>query len=287
MDIRQLRYFLTIAEEGQISSAARKLRMAQPPLSQQLKQLEEELGARLVDRGPRSLQLTEAGAILRSRAQEILELTDATAREIRDLAKGMNGTLTIGTVSSSGEALLKRGLAEFHHAYPGVSFDIREGNTFSIIEMLGRGLVEVGIVRTPFNPGSLGCKYASPEPMIAVMTAEMDWSPGRGEAEMEEMAGKPLIIYHRFESLIRESCLGHGFEPQFFCRNDDARTTLQWANEGLGIGLVPRSAFGLGSNRNLLYKELRCPELTTSVAAIWNKDKYLSSPASRFLELFH
>ncbi|MDF2926356.1 MAG: LysR family transcriptional regulator [Paenibacillaceae bacterium] len=287
MDIRQLRYFLAIAEEGQISSAAKKLSMAQPPLSQQLKLLEEELGIRLVERGPRSIQLTDAGAILRNRAQEIVELTDAAAREMSDLAKGMTGTLNIGTVSSSGEALLKAGLAEFHKAYSGVKYEIREGNTFAVIEMLNRGIVEVGIVRTPFKALNLDCKYAAPEPMTAVMTAEADWCPDRSVIELEELEGKPLIIYHRFESLIRESCLKRGFEPVFFCRNDDARTTLHWANEGLGTGLVPRSAFNLGSNSNLLYKEINCKELVTSVAVIWVRDKYISSLASKFIEAFH
>jgi LysR family transcriptional regulator, salicylic acid-responsive activator of bsdBCD len=287
MDIRQLRYFLAIAEEGQISSAAKKLRMAQPPLSQQLKLLEEELGIRLVERGTRSIQLTDAGVVLRNRAQEIVDLTDSAAREIGDLAKGMTGTLHIGTVSSSGEALLKAGLAEFHKAYSGVKYEIREGNTFTVIEMLNRGIVEVGIVRTPFKAPNLGCKYAASEPMIAVMTPELDWNPGVSVISVAELENKPLIIYHRFEALIRESCLKDGFEPNFFCRNDDARTTLQWANEGLGIGLVPRSAFGLGSNRNLIYKEIDCEELTTSVAAIWIKDKYISSLASKFVEAFH
>lgn len=287
MDIRQLRYFLAIAEEGQISSAAKKLRMAQPPLSQQLKLLEEELGVRLVERGPRSIQLTDAGAILRNRAQEIVELTDAAAREMGDLAKGMTGTLNIGTVSSSGEALLKAGLAEFHKAYAGVKYEIREGNTFAIIEMLNRGIVEVGIVRTPFKALNLGCKHTAPEPMIAVMTPELDWTPDKPAIALEELADRPLIIYHRFESLIYENCLKRGFEPSFFCRNDDARTTLYWANEGLGIGIVPRSAFGLGSNRNLRFKEIGCRELETSVAAVWVKDKYLSSLASKFIESFH
>lgn len=287
MDIRQLRYFLAIAEEGQISSAAKKLRMAQPPLSQQLKQLEEELGVRLVERGPRSIQLTDAGAILRNRAQEIVDLTDAAAREMGDLAKGMTGTLNIGTVSSSGEALLKAGLAEFHSTYSGVKYEIREGNTFAVIEMLNRGIVEVGIVRTPFKALNLGCKYGPPEPMIAVMTPDLDPAPGQASIRLPELEGYPLIIYHRFESLILESCVKEGFDPHFFCRNDDARTTLHWSNEGMGIGLVPRSAFRLGSNSNLISKEIDCGELVTRIAAIWVKDKYLSSLAAKFIEIFH
>lgn len=286
MDIRQLRYFLTIAEEGQITSAARKLQMAQPPLSQQLKLLEDELGVKLFERGPRSVQLTDAGIILRNRAQQILELTDSTTREINDFAKGMKGTITVGTVSSSGATLLQDRLREFHKMYAGVKFEIHEGNTFMVIDLLAKGIVEVGIVRTPFNPTNLECRYSRAEPMLAVMTPEHDWSPGESAMELGELQNKPLIVYRRFEQLIREACIEEGFEPSFFCMNDDARTTLLWANAGLGVGIIPQSAFTLVNNSNLLYKEIKSETLRTRVAAIWMKDKYLSSLAAKFIESF-
>ncbi|GGF79687.1 LysR family transcriptional regulator [Paenibacillus albidus] len=286
MDIRQLKYFLAIAEEGQITSAARKLQMAQPPLSQQLKQLEEELGVKLVERGPRSVQLTEAGIILQNRAQQILQLTDSTAREMNDLAKGINGTLTIGTVSSSGATLLQERLVEFHRNYSGVRFNIHEGNTFRVIDLLNKGLIEIGIVRTPFNTANLGYVYTEAEPMIAVMTAEQDWSCGLDTLEISSLRDRPLIIYRRFEQLIREACLDHGFEPNVFCMNEDARTTLLWANAGLGIGIVPKSAFELANNASLRYKEINNEKLQTRIAAIWMKDRYVSSLASKFIESF-
>ncbi|OKP70087.1 LysR family transcriptional regulator [Paenibacillus helianthi] len=286
MDIRQLKYFMAIAEEGQITSAARKLQMAQPPLSQQLKLLEEELGVKLVERGPRSIQLTEAGIILRDRAQQILELTDSTTRELKDFVKGISGTLSIGTVSSSAATLLQERLMEFHLVYAGVKFEIHEGNTYRVLDLLNKGIVEVGIVRTPFNSAGLECVYTSSEPMIAVMAPEYDWTGGEPEIEIGELRKQPLIIYRRFEQLIRETCLEHGFDPQVFCMNDDARTTLLWANAGLGIGIIPRSAFILANNSNVLSKEIRSDSLNTRVAAVWMKDKYLSSLAEKFIENF-
>ncbi|WP_438491899.1 LysR family transcriptional regulator [Paenibacillus sp. IHBB 3054] len=286
MDIRQLKYFLAIAEEGQITSAARKLQMAQPPLSQQLKLLEEELGVKLVERGPRSIQLTDAGVILRGRAQQILELADATTREISDFASGLRGTLSIGTVSSSAATLLQDRLFDFHKIYSGVKFEIHEGNTYKVIDLLSKGIIEVGIVRTPFNSASLECVYAGAEPMIAVMTQGYDWTDGESSIDIGELKDRPLIIYRRFEQLIRETCLEHGFNPDVFCMNDDARTTLLWANAGLGIGILPKSAFGLMRNDNLRYKEIRSESLRTRVAAVWMKDKYLSSLAEKFIECF-
>lgn len=286
MEFRQLKYFLAIAEEGQITSAARKLKMAQPPLSQQLKLLEEELDAKLVERGPRSIKLTEAGNILRTRAQQILELTESTSREIHDCVKGLTGTLSIGTVSSSGSTLLQERLCEFHKAYHGVKFEIHEGNTFTIIDLLNKGIVEVGIIRTPFNATNLECLYTQTEPMIAIMTPEYDWSTEEEYIEINELENKPLIIYRRFEQLIYETCKENGFDPQFFCINDDARTTLLWANAGLGIGIIPRSAFKLSNNSNLIYKTIRSESLQTKVAAVWVKDKFLSSLATKFIDSF-
>lgn len=286
MDIRQLKYFLAIAEEGQITSAARRLQMAQPPLSQQLRLLEEELGVKLVERGPRSVQLTDAGEILRGRAQQILELADSTTRELKDYVKGVSGTLSIGTVSSSGATLLQERLREFHHLYSGVKFEIHEGNTFMIIDLLNKGIIEIGIVRTPFNSTNLECVYTAAEPMIAVMTADYDWTGGETSIDIGELKNRPLIIYRRFEQLIRETCLEHGFNPAVFCLNDDARTTLLWANAGLGIGIIPRSALGLANNSNLQSKEIRSESLHTRIAAVWVKDKFLSSLASNFIESF-
>ncbi|WP_438445462.1 LysR family transcriptional regulator [Gorillibacterium sp. sgz5001074] len=287
MDIRQLKYFLTIAEEGQITSAAKKLRMAQPPLSQQLKQLEDELGVKLMERGPRHIRLTDAGEMLLRRARQIIELTESTAREIADSVKGWTGTLTIGTVSSSGATLLRHRLTDFHQSHPGVKYEIHEGNTFQVMEMVTSGIVEIGIVRTPFSlPGNMGCRITEKEPMAAVMTREHGWKGEEAVTELAELRDKPLIIYRRFEELIRTSCQDHGFDPVFICMNDDARTTLMWAGTGLGIGIVPRSAVFAANSSGLMVKEIVQESMQTSVAAIWMKDKYISKLAQQFLERF-
>ena len=151
MDIRQLLYFITVAEEGQITAAAKKLHMAQPPLSQQMKHLEDELGVALFKRGSRQTELTDAGKILFRRAQQIINLSDSTLREIKDFKEGVYGTLSIGMVSSSGSVILRPFMQQFHRQYCGVRFEVYDGNTFKIIDLLTKGLIEIGIVRTPFN----------------------------------------------------------------------------------------------------------------------------------------
>ena len=166
MDIRQLTYFMVIAEEGQITAAARRLHMAQPPLSQQMKALEEELGVQLLQREPRSVTLTDAGEILYRRARQIVTLTDSTRREIADFKNGLRGTLSIGTVSSSGSVILQPALRQFHDDHRGIRFEIYDGNTFRVLDMLRKGLIEIGIVRTPFKQDAFDCTLLPEEPMV-------------------------------------------------------------------------------------------------------------------------
>lgn len=279
MDLRQLRYFLTIAEEGGISPAARRLHMAQPPLSQQLKQLEQELDVQLVERGNRSVRLTDAGEILKARASQILSLADSARREIQDYNNGLTGTLVLGAVSSSG--LPNEAINAFHQRYPGVLFEVHEGNTFQILEYLKRGRIELGVVRTPFNSVYLECRYAEPEPMTASFAGE-DPFPGKDSITIEDLRGKPLILYRRFEQLVREACGEAGFEPLVCCTSDDARTAISWAKAGYGIGIAPLSA--LRRDGTLAGKCIAHERLRTQLALIRRKGQYLSTAARRFFE---
>ena len=286
MDLRQLRYFVAIAEEGQITSAARVLKMAQPPLSQQLKLLEDELGTPLFERRARGMRLTDAGRLLLNRARQLIELSDETVREIEDFKGGYDGTLYIGTVSSCGAVLLDENMASFRRNYPGVRFEIHEGNTFQLIELLRRGLIEIGIVRTPFGTADFTCRYAKEEPMVAAMTQKLNPAGGEAPLYVSALKNLPLIVYRRFDALIGEACLASGFEPTVVCENDDARTTVLWANAGLGVAVVPRSAVGLAANQNLVRREIESDRLVTRIAAIWPRGRRLSAPAEKFVEGF-
>ena len=246
MDLKQLEYFAAIVEEGSITGAARRLHMAQPPLSHMLKGLEEELGTTLLGRG----------------------------------------ALSIGTVSSSGAALLERRMLDYHEKYPQVSFEIHEGNTFALIELLDAGEIEIGIVRTPFHVQQTHHIYLEREPMAAVMAPKWESALPQRQLELGDLRGLPLIIYRRFEELILSSCTDLGFEPRLLCKNDDARTSLLWANAGLGVALVPQSAVNLVRGPQLVCRPLSDPQLYTQIAAIWRRDRYLSSIARNFLAVF-
>lgn len=286
IDIKQLKYFYTIVEEGQITNAAKKLHMAQPPLSYQLKNLENELGVKLLDRGSRNVKLTPAGLMLYNRAKQILTLTKTTIDELKDFNNGLNGTLSIGTVSSSGSSLLTDRLNRFHGKYPSVNFEIHEGNTYKLLEILSRGIIEIAIVRTPFSTSGINYIYLPKEPMIAAMTENFNWND-EVLIKIDELKDKPLIFYRRFEKIICDACENSGFQPNTFCKNEDARTSLLWANAGLGIALVPKSSLKLIGSSNLIYKEIDNKSLRTQIAAIWLKDGYLSPAAKNFLDTFY
>ena len=151
MDIRQLKYFMAIVEEGNITKAAEKLHMAQPPLSYQLKLMEEELGVKLLERSTRKIEITEAGEMLKTRAEQIIELFDKTVKDIKNFNEGFTGTLSMGVVASSMGVIYPKFIQEYHAEYPDISFDIREGNTNRILEFLKNGVIELGIVRTPLS----------------------------------------------------------------------------------------------------------------------------------------
>lgn len=284
MDLRQLTYFTAIAQEGSITAAARRLHMAQPPLSQSLMGLERELGVRLLERGPRRVTLTEAGKLLYERSQQLLELAHSTQQELEDLGQGLQGTLRIGTVSSSGAALVTPRLVAFCQRHPRIRFDIQEGNTYELMDLLQTGLIEAAVVRTPFPSEGVGVLALEPEPMVAVMGQEQH--EGEESLILAQLAGRPLVIYKRFQTLLQDTFASEGLTPAFFCLAEDARTVLQWVKAGLGTGIVPRSAFELVGKEGLAALPIDHPQLVTNIAVIWMKERYLSAIARQFLEMF-
>ncbi|MGG3124878.1 LysR family transcriptional regulator [Priestia megaterium] len=285
MDIKQLIYFLTIAEEGNISKAADRLHMAQPPLSQQLKLLEEELGVILFERNTRRMQITDAGQLLQNRAQQIIDLMEKTSKELNDLKEGSQGLLSIGTISSAGETLVPIMVQNFHKVYPGVDFRIKESSTFEILELVKRGVVEIGIIRTPFNLETFDYISLPEEPMMAAALDSLV-DTNKTFLNLDELKGKPLLFHNRYANNIEEACKKSGFEPKVKCRIDDTRTMLNWASDGMGIALIPRDMMDLIPDSHLHFIEIKEETLATKIIVIWKKNHYLSTIARHFLEFF-
>lgn len=286
--LREMKYFLTIAQEGNITTAAQRLHIAQPPLSRQMKQLEDFLGTKLFERGHRKIQLTEAGKVLRNRAEQLLNLVDTTVREIKEIEAGSYGTLAIGTASSSGVTILPKVARIFRNHYPHLNFELWEGESVRIIELLNGGLIEIGLVRFSFDVDTYESIQLPKEPLVAAIHKNMpEYVGGQPDSiELRDLAEKPLMIHRKYEAMITEHCQQVGFNPYLLCRSDDIMPILAWADAGVGIAVVPRAAIGLIPTTNLVFKTITNPCIDTTAAVIWLRSRYLSAPARHFLNLF-
>lgn len=284
MEIKQLSYFVTIVNEGNITAAARKLHIAQPALSNQIKELEEELDTKLFHRGPRKITLTDAGEILFDKANSMLELKNLIKRELEDTKSGFKGTLRIGTVSAIDADLIENLFLKFHKKYNKIKYEIYEGITPQIIDMLFSGIIEIGIVRTPFETAGLSTIYMKSEPMIAAYGKNCDLDRFKDMITIKELNDKPLVIYRRFKDIVISAFQKEQIDPYILCINDDSRTSLLWANAGLGIAIVPMSSKSLVLANELKYKIIDNQSLYTQNAVITLENSKLSTVAINFLE---
>ncbi|MFW6678013.1 LysR family transcriptional regulator [Lacrimispora sp. AGF001] len=282
---KQLYYFTVISETGSFTAAAKKLGISQPPLSKQIMLLEEELGVKLFERGAKKTELTEAGTYLYFKARDILSLMDSVSEDLKHFPSSARGLLKLGVISSAGTVLVDF-LKHFTADHPGVRFEVTEGNTYELLEKMKNGLVECSIIRTPFNPEGLECVYGKKEPIMAVGIPDFFPEISDNKVRITGLTGKPLIYYRRFDSIISLAFQNSGIEPDIFCRNDDARTCLQWAKAGLGIALVPQSICDITLQDNLMFKEIDSPDTVTQIAAVYKKNGYVSNIAREFVNSF-
>lgn len=285
MDIRQLRYFLTIADEGSITKAAEKLHMSQPPLSQQLKLLETELGTQLFERNTRNITLTNVGEALLYRTRQILDLFELTKNEVMDIHAGLDGTLSIGTVSSAGATFLPNIMQRFHQMYPRVNFEILDEDSDKIMEMLTHGMIDLGIIRTPFAQNEFE-HLTLPSVPFSIACENVFWELESEEIELSDLGDKPLIVQLRYEKDINTAFNVLGVKPKILCKSNDVRTILSWANSGLGVALVPSDCRFLLPVSNLHYINLKDSFLNVGTAIIWSKKHYLKTIAKHFIKLF-
>lgn len=244
MELRGLAYFVAIVEEGSISAAAKQLHISQPPLSAQLRHLEEELGVTLIERGARHVTPTAAGRALYERAKRLLLLADAARQEVSQIAGGVRGVVRLGTISSCGPALLTPAFAAFCAQHPALRFEVREGNTYQLLDLLRAGAIELAVLRTPFTDEGLTCHSLTQEPLCAVGLPGLLGTGGVSDEAitLQALAGLPLVYYRRFELLLQGEFRRAGLPLQPFCVVDDARTALGWAAAGVAVALAPQRA---------------------------------------------
>ncbi|MBB6733164.1 LysR family transcriptional regulator [Cohnella zeiphila] len=294
MDIRQLRYFLAVAQEGQVTGAARLLHMEQPPLSRQLKQLEEELNVTLFDRSGKRFKLTPAGELLRRRAEGLLAQLGETVQEIRELDGGVRGELSIGSAVSC-ISLLPERIARFAEAYPLVTFKIREGDHFLLGELLERRKIELAITRLPFEASFDADKYAvrrlPSDPFVALLPTDWGPSPADQAIRLEELAQLPFLALKTehttaMHELIQGEFRRSGLAPRILCECSSVALILAFVSAGVGATILPKSVTSTLALTNIRMCAIEQAEFRSEVGLVWLKDRHLSRGALRFMETF-
>lgn len=284
MDLKRLEYFITIVNEGNISAAAKTLHLSQPPLSNQIKLLENEIGCILFERGSRQIKLTEAGRILYNRATILLDLANSALEELESYKKGVYGTLRMGVVSSVGGVFLKDWILPFQKKYPDIRYEIFEANTYQLLEQLKGNSLDFAVVRTPFPVSTFKRMDLFKEPIVAIGNEKyFSTNKEKDSVTLQELANTPILLYRRWETIFINLLKEKKIEWEIFCKNDDARTTLHWANEGLGVGIAPESAKSFASPNQTIIKNISDCTIYSTVSVIFNSDTYHSLTASQFL----
>ena len=217
MDLRALHYFVVVAEELNITRAAKRLNMSQPPLSSQIKGLEEELGVQLFIRGKRRLTITDAGTHLYRRARQILELSDQAFQELQSM-EGLSGNLNISLVEGRAPFLLARWIAGFRSEFPRVEIHLWNGSGDEVMERLQRGLADLALVATPYNGELHDGISVGREPWVAMMSKSHPLAKEEGDfLPLKKLVGQPLYIPNRrsradsirswFQELGEEPCI--------------------------------------------------------------------------------
>lgn len=289
MDIRQLRYFTAIVEEGTLTGAARRLNMTQPPLTAQLRLLEEELKCPLFTRDGKRLHLTEAGHHFYERAQRILGMCDAAVTEMADFQEGAMGTLRIGVISSVKDQLFPRWICCFWKKYPNIRYEIYSANTYQLLEQLQNGQIDLALVRTPFSKTQMDILYIKKEPFLAIGHSSFFPCHKESALTVKDLENTPLILYRRWEEMLKMRFETEGISPRILCCNDDAQTTLALASLGMGVGLLPASGApeSLPSQTSLEIelRFLKEKNLYSQIALVCRKKSQLPNSARLFWEM--
>ena len=286
MEIKYMRAFYAIVEEGNISHAAQRLDIAQPALSRQMKRLETSLGVQLFERGSRRIRLTDAGKVMYARVEHILGIVDGAVREITEMGSGVAGSVRLGTITTSGAMLVPELLSEFHRRYPQVTYQIWEAEGARILELLDNRVIEIGITRTQVDAKVYESIVLPNEPLVVIMNREQEIGESEREVKLSELKDVPLLVPLRWQSVFTANCKKRGFEPNIICVSDSIVQDLLLTKMGMGMALLPVSSKTLLTDGNLIYKKLVEPEMSTHTVIAWLKNRTLSTSSAHLLRLF-
>lgn len=282
MELRQLRYLVTVAEEANFTRAAERLHVAQPGVSAQVRQLERELGHELLDRSGRTVRLTEVGAAVLPYARAALSAVEGARRAVDELSGLVLGDIAVGMIPSCGWVDVPDLLARFHAEHPGVRISLVESTSADLVDGLQNGRLDLAFlalgVETP--PGVAMCT-AGAEPAALAVRAD-DPLYGRRTIPLEALRDRPLVAMPRgsgLRSILEETCAATGFTPWIVCEASDPQLLLRFVDRGLGAAVVTASMVARGP-AGLRAVTITKPRMPGRVGLAWRAEGP-SSPAAR------
>lgn len=277
LELRQLRYFVAVAEEKHFGRAAKRLHMTQPPLSQTIQLLEEMLGTQLFARTRRSVALTPAGQALLPEAQRILQQAQALPDLARRAASGASGLLSLSFISTADYSILPPLLQQFRARYPRVQIDLREATTDIQLDDLMQGKIDAGLLLPPLPDKSRAVLDYLPvlmEPLVAALPA--GFAHGKKTIALTRVRDLPLIIFPRriapaFHDTILSCFRDAGLTPHIGQEAIQMQTIVGLVSAGMGMALVPQSVSNL-QRPGVDYHALtgKSPLIETGLA--WRRD---------------
>lgn len=268
VELRHLRYFVVVAEEGHFTRAAERLGMQQPPLSQQIRALEDELGFALFRRHPKGAELTVGGRVFLKEAQAILQGVEQAAVRAARAADGSEGSLALGfTSSAAAHPLIPRIMRAYRDAWPAVSLELREGNAAELIDAVDTGKLDIAFLRLPVSrPPGLAFHRLLEEEMLLVLPAGHALLRGRQRKEPPAISLKSLkderfILVRRhgapgMYSNLLDACERAGFTPRVAIEVDRMLTNISLVAAGAGVSAVPASMKGFHAD-SVVYCRIR------------------------------
>ncbi|MBR8237007.1 LysR family transcriptional regulator [Burkholderia sp. AU42008] len=275
-DLRQWRYFVTVADERHFGRAAERLSMTQPPLSQAIRALEDALGVALFVRTKRSVALTAVGAALLPEVRRLLASADALPPLARRLARGEAGSLSLAFVSTADYGLLPSLLRAFGARYPQVRLQLTEATSDVQIDELVAGRIDAGLVIPPVPPRhAAGLSYLSVvrEPLVVAMPAGASDAPEDEPVQLADVAALPLVIFPRrlapgFYDIITGCYGAAGETPRIGQEAIQMQTIVSLVSAGMGVALVPQSLRNL-RRTGVVYRPLAGHAPVVETGLVW------------------
>lgn len=244
IELRHLRYFIAVAEELHFGRAARRLHLSQPPLSQQIRRLEELLGYPLFVRTSRAVRLTSAGEVFLERARRTLRKMDEDVEAMRTVGRGEAGTLAVGFIGSGMLTAIPALLGQYRARFPGVNLQLREAYTSGVIGALKEGALDVGFLRDGGPTEGLEVETLFTEPFLAVLPARHPLARRSRSIDARELATEPFVFFspaagtRAYEKPV-SICEAAGFRPRVVQEAPQWLTIMRLVGAGLGVSIGP------------------------------------------------